>query len=162
MSEKVFERRVSVDADYNEQEVGGTFFGDWVTRDEVEETERYDRLRIPLESLVGLKIISSLAGDQGPHGWHAHPRRKPLTARKPQARKINRQYRKFGEKVCQERWRSYAASQCRKLLLEVRPDLKPNWRVVQSDDESYLEIKLEKLIEEELQAEAAQYASTSF
>ena len=61
----------------------------------------------------------------GPHGWHTHPRRKRLTARKPQAREINRQYREFGKKVGQEAWRRDAASQYRRLLLKVRPDLKP-------------------------------------
>ena len=48
--------------------------------------------------------------------------------------------------------------------LGVRLDLKPKWRVVESDDEPLSElkkIKLEKLIEEELQ-EAAQGASTSY
>ena len=49
---------------------------------------------------------------KGPHGWHAHPRRKRLTARrKPQARELNRQYREFGKKVCKEAWRRDAVSQ---------------------------------------------------
>ena len=86
--------------------------------------------------------------------------------RKPQAREINRQYREFGKKVCKEAWRRDAVSQYRRLLLEVRPDLKPKWRVVESDDEPLSELKkkieLEHLIEEELQAEAAQGASTSY
>ena len=101
-----------------------------------------------------------------PHGWHAHPRRKRLTdRRKRQAREINRQYREFGKKICQEAWRKDAASQYRRLLLEVRPDLKSKGRVVESDDEPLSELKikieLEKLIEGELQAERAQGASKS-
>ena len=39
MSKKTFERRVSVDADYKEQgEWDEYWFGDWVTRDEEEDT----------------------------------------------------------------------------------------------------------------------------
>ena len=95
------------------------------------------------------------------------PRRKQLTARrKPQARERNRQYREFGKKVCKEAWRRDAVSQYRRLLPEVRPDLKPKWRVVESDDEPLLELKkkieLEHLIEEELQAEETQGASTLY
>ena len=121
----------------------------------------------PLESWVGPKTKFFGKRKKGPHGWHAHPRRKRLTARrKPQAREINRQYREFGKKVCKEAWRRDAVSQYRRLLLEVRPDLKPKWRVVESDDEPLSELKkkieLEHLIEEELQAEAAQGASTSY
>ena len=169
MSEKTFERRVSVDADYKEQdEWEEHWFGDWVTRDEVEEAENNDRMRIPPRKL-GWSKNDKFFGKRkkGPHGWHAHPRRKRLTARrKPQAREINRQYREFGKKVCRDAWRRDAVSQYRRLLLEVRPDLKPKWRVVESDDEPLSErkkrIELEHLIEEELQAEAAQGASTSY
>ena len=86
--------------------------------------------------------------------------------RKPQAREINRQYREFGKKVCKLAWRRDAVSQYRRLLLEVCPDLKPKWRVVEPDDEPLSElrkkIELELLIEEELQAEAVQGASTSY
>ena len=58
---------------------------------------------------------------EGPHSWHAHPRRNGLTARrKPQAREINRQYREFDKKICEESWRGDAASQYRRLLLEIR------------------------------------------
>ena len=169
MSKKTFERRVSVDADYKEQDEWEEYwFGDWVTRDEEEDAERYDKLRIPPRKL-GWSKDNKFFGKRkkGPHGWHAHPRRKRLTARrKPQAREINWQYREFGKKVCEEAWRRDAVSQYRRLLLEVRPDLKPKWRVVESDDEPLSElrkkIELEHLIEEELQAEAAQGASTSY
>ena len=90
-----------------------------------------------------------------------------MTARrKPQAREMNQQYRQFGKRACKEAWRRDAASQYRRLLLEARPDLKPLLRVVDSDDEPLSEVKkkleLEKLVEEELQAEAAQGASTSY
>ena len=101
-----------------------------------------------------------------PHGWHAHPRRKRFTARrKPQTKEMNRQYRPFGKKACKEVWRRDAASQYRRLLLEARPDLKPLWRVVDTDEplsEVKKKMELEKLVEKELQGEAAQSASTSF
>ena len=65
-----------------------------------EKMERYDRLRIPPRKLgwsKGNKFFDRRK--KGSHGWHAHPRRKQLTARrKPQAREINRQYREFGKK----------------------------------------------------------------
>ena len=168
MSEKTFERRVSVDADYEERgEWEDYWFGDWVTRDEEEDAERYDRLRIPPRRL-GWSKDNKVFGlrKNGPHGWHAHPRRKRLTAtRKLQAREINRQYREFAKKVCKEAWRRDAVSQYQRLLLEVRPDLNTKLRVVESDDEPLSELKkkieLEHLIDEELQAEAAQGASTS-
>ena len=168
MSEKVFERRVSIDADYKEHEEWEEYwFGDWVTREE-EAAAKYDRLRIPPRKL-GWSKENEFFGRRmkGPHGWHAHPCRKRFTARrKPQAREMNMQYREFGRKVCREAWRKDAASQYRRLLLEVRPDLKPNWRVVESDDEPLSELKkkieLERLIEEELEAETAQGASTSY
>ena len=105
MSEKTFERRVSVDADYKEQdEWEEHWFGDWVTRDEVEEAENNDRMRIPPRKL-GWSKNDKFFGKRkkGPHGWHAHPRCKRLTARrKPQAREINRRRitrsKKFGRK----------------------------------------------------------------
>ena len=170
MSKNTFERRVSVDADYKEQDEWEDYcFGDWVTRDEEEEDARaYDRLKIPPRN-VGWTRNSKFFGQRkkGPHGWHAHPRRKRLNARrKPQTREMNRQYCPFGEKACKEAWTRDAASQYRRLLLEARPDLKPLWQVVDSDDEPLSEVKekmeLEKLVEEELQAEAAQGASTSY
>ena len=158
-----------MDADYKEQDEWEEYwFGDWVTRDEEEDAERYDKLRIPPRKL-GWSKDNKFFGKRkkGPQGWPAHPRRKRLTARrKPQAREINRQNREFGKKVCKEAWRRDAVSQYRRLLLEVRPDLKPKWRVVESDDEPLSEIKkkidLGHLIEVELQAEAAKGASTSY
>ena len=72
----------------------------------------------------------------------------------------------LGKKVYKEAPRRDAVSQYRRLPLEVRPDLKPQWRVVESNDEPLSELKkkivLEHLIEEELQAEAAQGPSTSY
>ena len=158
-----------MDADYKEQyEWEKNWFGDWVTRDPEEDAERYDRLRIPLRKL-GWSKDNKFFGirKKVPHDWHTHPRRKRLTARrKPQAREINRQYREFGKKVCKEAWRRNSVSQYRRWLLEVRSDLKPNLRVVESDDEPLSELKksiqLDHLIEEELQAEEAPGASTSF
>ena len=157
MSKKTFERRVSVDADYKGQgEWEEYWYGDWVTRHEEEDARAYDRLRIPPRKLSWARNNKFFGQrKKRPHGWHSHPRRKRLTARrKPQAREINRQYRPFGKRVCKEAWRRDAASQYRRLLLEARPDLKPLWRVVDSDDEPLSEVKrkmeLEKLVEEEL------------
>ena len=65
MSEKTFERRVSVDADYKEQDEWEEYwFGDWVTRDEEEDAESNDKLRIPPECWIGPKTISSLARER--------------------------------------------------------------------------------------------------
>ena len=169
MSDTTFPRRILVDADYREQEKWEDhWFGDWVTQEEEEDGREYAKLRIPPRKLGwarGNKFFGRR--NKGPHGWHAHPRRKRLTARrKPQAREMNRQYRPFGKKVCEEAWRRDTSLQYRRLLLEARPDLKPLWRVVDSDDEPLSEIKksieLERLVEEELQAEATQGASTSY
>ena len=103
---------------------------------------------------------------KGPHGWHAHLRRKQLNVRrKRQAREMNRQFRPFDRKASKEDWRRDAASQYRRLLLEARPDLNTLRRVVDSDHEPLSEVKkrmeFEKLVEEEPQAEAAQGASSS-
>ena len=153
MLEVSFPRKVSVHADYGEQERCEEFsFGEWVMRDKEEDARAYDRLRIPPRKLGWVKNHKFFGQrKKGPHGWHAHPRCKRFTARrKPQAREMNRQYRPFGKKACKES----------------RPDLKPPWRVVDSVDEPLSEVKkkmeLEKLVGEELQAEAAQGASTSY
>ena len=104
---------------------------------------------------------------KGPHGWHAHHRRKRLTARrKHQTGEMNQQYRPFGKRACKEASRRDAASQYRRLLFEARPDLKLLWMVVDSDDEPLSKVmkkmELEKLVKEELQEEGAQGASTSY
>ena len=112
MSEEVFEKKVSMDVDYKEQDEWEEYwFGDWVTREE-EDAERYDRLRITPIKLFWPKENKFFdRRKKCPHGWPAHPRRKRLTARrKPQAREINRQYRKFRKKVCQAAWRKDATS----------------------------------------------------
>ena len=139
-----------MDVDYYEWEE--LCFGDTVTRDEDAEIYKI-AYGSPLESWSWCKDNKFFGiRKKGPHGWHAHPRRERLTARrKPQAREIKRQYREFGKNICKEAWRSDAASQSRRLLLEIRPDLKPKWRVVESDDEPLSELKrkieLEKVIE---------------
>ena len=124
-------------------------------------------LRIPPRKL-GWARDNKFVGPRkkSPHCWHAHTRRKRMTARrKPQATGMNRQYRPFGKKACKESPRRDAASQYRRLLLEARPDLKLPWRVLDSDDEPLSEVmkkmELEKLVKEELQEEAAQGASSS-
>ena len=119
--------------DYREQERWEDhWFGDWVTREE--DVRACNNLRIPLRKL-GWAGDNKFFGQRkkGPHGWHAHPRRKLLTVRgQPQIREMNRQYRRFGKNACKIAWRRDAASQYRRLVLEVRPDLKPLWRVVDS------------------------------
>ena len=110
-----------MDADYKEQDEWEEYwFGDWVTRDEEEDARAFDRLRIPPRKLGWARnIMFFCQRKNGPHGWHAHPSRKRLTARrKPQAREMIRQYRPFGRKACKESWRRDAASQYRMLLLE--------------------------------------------
>ena len=113
------------------------------SQEEEEDGREYAKLRIPPIKL-GWARDNKFFGrrNKGPHGCHAHPRRKRLTARrKPQAREMNRQYRPFGKKACEEAWKRDASLQYRRLLLEARPDLKLLWRVVDSDDEPLSEIK---------------------
>ena len=75
------------------------------------------------------------------------------------------QWRRWGKKEkTGERW-NVDGGEFRRLLLEERPDLRPLWLVVDSDDEPLSELKkkleLEQLVEEELRAEAAQSTSAS-
>ena len=104
MSEACFPRKMSAHADSREQERWEEhLFGDWVTREEEEDARVYDKLRIPLRKLGWARDKLFGQRKKGPHGWHAHPRRKRLTARrKPQAREMNRQYRPFGKNACME------------------------------------------------------------
>ena len=84
MSEITFERRVSLDADYKEQDEWEDYwFGDWVTQDEEKDAEGHDRLRIPPRKL-GWSKDNKFFGirKKGPHGRHAHPHRKRLTVRR--------------------------------------------------------------------------------
>ena len=116
MSDTTFPRRILVDADYREQEKWEDhWFGDWVTQEEEEDGREYAKLRIPPRK-SGWARDNKFFGrrDKGPHGWHAHPRRKRLTARRtPQAREMNRQYRPFGKKACEEAWKRDASLQYR-------------------------------------------------
>ena len=64
-------------SNYKEQEEREEhWFGDWVTRDEEEDAERYDRLRIPSRKL-GWSKDNKLFGirKRSPHGWDGHTRR---------------------------------------------------------------------------------------
>ena len=173
MSEKVCERRGSMDADYKEQQEWEEYwYDDWIRREEEEEEEEdaeiYVHLRIPPRKL-GWSKENKFFGrrKKGPHGWHAHPRRKRLTARrKRQAREINRQYREFGKKVCHEAWQKDAASNYRKWLLESAQTLNQNRGLLSPTMSRYRASRWrsswKNWIEAELQAETAQGASTSW